>query len=45
VNPQRRVRVTGGDDGYVDLRVEGAQFTDEPEKLFRVTVVVVELSA
>jgi hypothetical protein len=42
VNPQRRVRVTGGDNGYVALRVEGAPGTDEPDRLFRVLVVVTE---
>ena len=43
VNPQRRVRVAGFGDGYVDLRVEGARFTDEPDRLFRVTLAVVEI--
>jgi len=42
VNPQRRVRVAGGDTGYVDLRVEGAPGTGEPDRLFRVTAVVTE---
>jgi hypothetical protein len=45
VNPQRRVRVAGYGDGYVDLRVEGARYTGEPEKLFRVMLVVTEISA
>ena len=45
VNPQRRVRVAGFGDGYVDLRVEGARFTDEPDRLFRVTLAVVEILA
>ena len=43
VNPQRRVRVAGGDNGYVDMRVEGAPGTDEPDRLFRVLVVVTEI--
>jgi hypothetical protein len=43
VNPQRRVRVAGFGDGYVDLRVEGAPFTDEPDRLFRVMMVVTEI--
>jgi len=42
VNPQRRVRVAAAGDRYVDLRVEGAPGTDEPDKLFRVTAVVTE---
>ena len=43
VNPQRRVLTTGDGDGYVDLRVEGAQFTDEPDRMFRVMLTVAEL--
>ena len=43
VNPQRRVRVSGSGDGYVDLRVEGAPGTSEPDREFRVILTVVEL--
>ena len=43
VNPQRRVRVAGSGDGHVDLRVEGAPGTDEPDREFRVTLTVTEL--
>jgi hypothetical protein len=43
VNPQRRVRFAGFGDGYVDLRVEGAPYTDEPDRLFRVTLAVAEI--
>ncbi len=43
VNPQRRVRVAGFGDGYVDLRVEGAPGTGEPDREFRVMLTVVEL--
>ena len=43
VNPQRRVRVAGLGDGHVDLRVEGAPGTGEPDRVFRVTLTVAEL--
>lgn len=42
-NPQRRVGIAGFGDGYVDLRVEGAPGTDEPDRVFRVVLTVAEL--
>ena len=43
VNPQRRVRVTGYGDRYADLRVEGAPWSDETDREFRVMLIVAEL--
>jgi hypothetical protein len=41
--PQRRVRVTGYGGGYTDIIAEGARYTGEPDRCFRVSVTVTEI--
>jgi len=41
--PRRRIVVIGLTDSAIDVRVEGARFTNEPDLLFRITLEVAPL--
>ena len=45
VEPQRRVRVEEDGDGWAVIRVEGARYTDEQDRRFRIALTVEELVA
>jgi hypothetical protein len=43
-SPQRRIRILDEGDSHVDVLVEGARYTDEPDRAFRIALAVTEVA-